>query len=157
MITSLWNGQVPSFLFKEVDYILRSKKFRLCIYGRYSLICEQLFTDTRTIHSYTNNYSLIRTPFTRIRTAFTHVVSLPSIAIQSTLLRPASRVCSQAGLSFSPPTLTNRANSRSQYLGFALWHSAKTALPQGKSEILRSTICSIREGWWPGGPVCPAP
>jgi len=54
------------------------------------------------------------------------------------------------GLGF-PPTLTNRAISRSQYLGFALWQSGFCALPQGKSEILRSTICSIREGWWPRG------
>ena len=47
-----------------------------------------------------------------------------------------------------PPTLTVRANSRSQDLGFALWHTAKTSVPQGKSEILRSTICSNYEGWW---------
>jgi hypothetical protein len=55
-----------------------------------------------------------------------------------------------------PPTLTVRANSRSQDLGFALWHTAKTSVPQGKSEILRSTICSNCEGWWkaPSGPLC---
>jgi len=50
-----------------------------------------------------------------------------------------------------PLTLTNRAISRSQYLGFALWQSDFCALPQGKFEMLRSTICSIREGWWIGG------
>ena len=47
-----------------------------------------------------------------------------------------------------PPAFTDRANSRSRYLGFALWQTASRGLPDGKSEILRATICSICEGWW---------
>ena len=47
-----------------------------------------------------------------------------------------------------PPTLTVRANSRSQDLGLALWQAPIWSLPQCKSEILRSTICSSCEGWW---------
>ena len=47
-----------------------------------------------------------------------------------------------------PPTLTDQANSRSQHRGFALWQTGSSGLPLGKSERLRSTICSICEGWW---------
>ena len=46
------------------------------------------------------------------------------------------------------PTLTVRANGRSQGLGFALWQAPKRGLSQGKSGILRSTICSNCDGWW---------
>ena len=61
------------------------------------------------------------------------------------LLLRRPRVLAPVG---NPPTLPVRANSRSQDLGFALWHTVFFSVPQGRSEILRSTICSNCEGWW---------